>query len=262
MKLRHLLPAVFVLLSSPVLAQSADPITGRWTGDIGLSDANRHPVTFDLKFDGKSTISGTVTAPVPAQFRSGSFDPLTGAFKLEVTDDRPSRMLFEGTAVKGMATGRVTDGTQSGTFRLTLAGAEKAAQPSGITSDITRQGFTEVSDWVNKAADLVPADKYSYRPAQTVRTYGQLVAHIADSYNYFCARATGRSVQWSDAIEKGSTDKATVVAKLKQSLEICNSAHTSNGTAPPLVANIAHTNLHYGNIITYMRMMGLVPPSS
>ncbi len=120
----------------------------------------------------------------------------------------------------------------------------------------------EVSGWVTKAADLVPADKYSYRPAPSVRTFGQLVAHLVDASNWYCARAAGRGVQWSDATEKGNTDKATVVPKLKQALDACNSQYAGTGQAGPLLANIGHTSLHYGNVITYMRMLGLVPPSS
>jgi uncharacterized damage-inducible protein DinB len=109
----------------------------------------------------------------------------------------------------------------------------------------------------------VPAEKYSYRPVDTVRTFGQLVAHIADSYNYFCARGAGKNVEWSDAIEKGNTDKATVVPKLQQALEGCKAAHgSSNGRVGPLLGNVGHTSLHYGNIITYMRMLGMKPPSS
>jgi hypothetical protein len=56
------------------------------------------------------------------------------------------------------------------------------------TAPALRNGCGEVSGWVTKAADLAPADKYSYRPAPTVRTFGQQLAHIADSYNYYCAR--------------------------------------------------------------------------
>ena len=123
-------------------------------------------------------------------------------------------------------------------------------------------GFTEVSGWVTKAADLVPADKYSYRPVASVRTFGQLIAHIADGYNYYCATASGRKVQWSDAIEKGPTDKAALVQKLKQSTDACNAAYVATSQSGQLVGNIAHANLHYGNIITYMRMLELVPPSS
>ena len=73
-----------------------------------------------------------------------------------------------------------------------------------------------MSDWVTKSADLVPGAKYTYRPAPTVRTFGELVAHVADSYHYYCGRAAGKNVEWSDAIEKGKTDKATVVPKLKE----------------------------------------------
>ena len=113
-----------------------------------------------------------------------------------------------------------------------------------------------------KAADLVPADKYNYRPAPSVRTFGQLVGHIADSYNYNCAIAAGRNVQWSDAIEKGSTDKATLVQKLKQASDACSAVYGSASQTGALIENIGHTNLHYGNIITYMRMLGLGPPSS
>ncbi len=127
---------------------------------------------------------------------------------------------------------------------------------------VARGGFGEVSAWVTKAAESVPADKYTYRPVQTVRTFGQLIGHIADSYNWYCAQAAGRNVEWADPIEKGNTDKATLAAKLKQATDACGTVYAGKGVMLPLVQNIGHTSLHYGNIITYMRMMGLVPPSS
>jgi uncharacterized damage-inducible protein DinB len=126
-----------------------------------------------------------------------------------------------------------------------------------------RNGFNEVNDWVMKAADMVPADKYSYRPVDTVRTFGQLIAHITDSYNYFCAHGVGNKVEWTTPIEKGATDKETLLPKLKEAVGRCNAAYSSgNAQLRPLFTNIGHTSLHYGNIITYMRMMGLKPPSS
>ena len=125
-----------------------------------------------------------------------------------------------------------------------------------------REGFTEVSGHVLKAASLVPPDKYSYQPTKTVRTFGQLIAHIVDGYTYFCAAGTGKKVEWSEATEKGSTDKATLLQKLKQSTDACSATYKDTGQAGELLRNISHTNLHYGNVITYMRMMGLVPPSS
>ena len=141
------------------------------------------------------------------------------------------------------------------------AGATGQKDPNN-PKDVMRGGFAEVTGWVTKAAEMVPADKYSYRPTQTVRTFAQLVAHIADSHNWYCGNASGRNVEWSDAIEKGTSDKAALTQKLKQSIDACNALYVGTGRTKELMANIAHTSLHYGNIITYMRMMGLVPPSS
>ncbi len=45
---------------------------------------------------------------------------------------------------------------------------------------------------MTKSAEMVPAEKYNYKPVDTVRTFGQLIAHITDSYNFFCARGGGQ----------------------------------------------------------------------
>ena len=130
-------------------------------------------------------------------------------------------------------------------------------------NDIAKKGFQEVSGWVTKSAEMVPDDKYNYKPTDSVRTFGQLVGHVTDSYNYFCANATGNKVKWADPAEKGATDKATLLPKLKEAVEKCNAAYAAENSAlPALFTNVAHTNLHYGNIITYLRMMGMTPPSS
>ena len=140
-----------------------------------------------------------------------------------------------------------------------MAGSVAAQSPN----DDLKKGFNEVTDWVVKSAEMVPADKYNYKPADTVRTFGQMVAHITDSYNYFCARGVGNKVEWSDAGEKGNTDKDTVVSKLKEAVGRCTAAYDARTSQFGLLfANVTHANLHYGNMITYMRMIGLKPPSS
>lgn len=139
------------------------------------------------------------------------------------------------------------------------AAAEKAPDPAG---DL-RNGFNEVNGWIMTAAEAVPADKYSYRPTEGVRTFGELIAHIADSYVYFCNNAVGTKVEWATPIEKAGGNKDTVMPKLKEAVGKCNAAYgSSTANFRALFVNIGHTNLHYGNIITYMRMMGLKPPSS
>jgi hypothetical protein len=143
-----------------------------------------------------------------------------------------------------------------------LFSASSIIAQAEVAADV-RKGFEEVNDWVTKAADMVPADKYSYRPVDTVRTFGELIAHIADSYNYFCAQGVGNKVEWTTPIEKGKTDKETLLPKLKEAVGKCTAAYgANNAQLRPLFANVGHTSLHYGNIITYMRMMGLKPPSS
>ena len=148
-------------------------------------------------------------------------------------------------------------------FSAASSFAQTAPDKTPDVATEMRNGFNEVNDWVMKAADMVPADKYSYRPVDTVRTFGQLIAHITDSYNYFCAHGVGNKVEWVTPIEKGATDKNTLLPKLKEAVGKCNAAYSSgNAQLKPLFTNVGHTSLHYGNIITYMRMMGLKPPSS
>ena len=143
----------------------------------------------------------------------------------------------------------------------TVLAQSPAGRPDAAAA--LKQAFGEVSGWILKAADMVPPDKYNYRPVGTVRTYGELLGHVADGYNYFCSQASGKKVEWSDAVSKGKTDKATIVAALKSSTAACVAAHNGpNAGIPPLIQNFGHTNLHYGNVVTYMRMLGLVPPSS
>lgn len=148
-------------------------------------------------------------------------------------------------------------------FCCTLLFAGTVMAQASSPSEEVRNGFKEVNDWVLKAAETVPADKYNYKPVDTVRTFGQLVAHITDSYNFFCARGAGNKVEWSEAVEKGGTDKDTLLPKLKEAIGRCYAAYgATNAQFGPLMANVGHTNLHYGNMITYIRMLGLKPPSS
>ena len=151
-----------------------------------------------------------------------------------------------------------------------------AAPPSVLASD--REIWTMVIGYVTAAAEQVPDSSYSYRPVPTVRTFGQLVAHIAGSQDMFCAQALGERAIPSDEIEKTITGKAALVAALKASTAHCQKAYamtdadamkrtvkTFAGERSALWAllySTVHDNEHYGNVVTYMRMLGMVPPSS
>jgi len=274
MNLRMLLIVCCLLFPAPsIFAQSlgafSDPIPDRLRGSIRLSAKRGLPLAVEPQFEGKMAASGIVTGPLrPAKGTTGMFTQNRGAMKLEVDakGNVPESLFVFGSAVfQRNPIGRVAGHFQNGADKSGHFGGElmSAQQPGDSELAVAlRKSFGEVSGWVTKAADLVPADKYSYRPTQSVRTFGQLIGHIADSYNFYCARAAGQNTQWSDPIEKGVSDKATLIKKLQQSLETCNQAYGSSGQAAPLIDNVAHTNLHYGNIVTYIRMLGLKPPSS
>lgn len=113
--------------AAPMLGQtgggkaSADPISGTWAGELVIKEVSHTiPVTMELKFDGKSKVSGTVSGlPSPAEVKAGTFDPTSGALTLRLgKQDAPEVLLvLEGTAAKGMASGTFT-GEESGDFKI------------------------------------------------------------------------------------------------------------------------------------------------
>jgi uncharacterized damage-inducible protein DinB len=254
-----LLPCLAAAQNAP----SADPITGTWIGDAAPGGAtSRTAITVQLTYDGQTT-AGSVTGPArPGTVRSGSFTPATGRLRFEVhlDDAGTSPFVFDGTVVTGTAIGQVTGDGVTGNFRITRTdGTPSRAEP--MRAEV-RGGFDEVSGWITKAANLVPAERWGYRPVATVRTFAEVVAHIADAYGWYCARAEGRDVPWSDAIAQGDTRKVAVMSALERAVAACNAAYEAGQNTGALMANVAHANLHYGNLVTYIRMVGLVPPSS
>jgi hypothetical protein len=141
---------------------------------------------------------------------------------------------------------------------------ESRQAPAPTAAAAVKFGFEEVAGWLAASAELVPAEKYTYKPVNTVRSFGELIAHAADGMNWYCGSAkAAKDIQWSDAVEKGGTTKQKVVAALKQATAGCNAAYASpTARIDKLMANVAHSSLHYGNVITYLRMLGLKPPSS
>src|SRR5262245_11436395 len=163
MKIRSLLFVCFVLLSTiSIVAQSSgeNPITGTWIGHMGPGATPKFDIKLELTFDGKSVVSGTLLGlPRPSEIKSGTFDPQTGALKLEAapTGDSNIRLTFEGTVVLNTATGRVSGDNQTGVFKITKKVAEEStvAQQTGVneTAAVLRKNFGEVNGWVLKAAD-------------------------------------------------------------------------------------------------------------
>jgi hypothetical protein len=106
-------------LGAQARGAKVDPLSGTWTGELTAGERNRS-IVLVLKFDGKTKVTGTFTGmPNPADVKSGTFDPKTGALKLDlgIAGDSAVRLTFEGTVAKDKASGRVS-GEASGEFKL------------------------------------------------------------------------------------------------------------------------------------------------
>ncbi len=152
--------------------------------------------------------------------------------------------------------------------------------PAGPANPITaseRGFYTLVSGEVIAAAEKMPEENYSFKPTPDVRSFGQLVGHVADAQYGFCSTAVGEPNPMK-GIEKSKTSKADLVAALKDAVAYCQKAYAGMTDAQGgqivklmnydvakltvLSVNTAHTDEHYGNMVTYLRLKGIVPPSS
>jgi uncharacterized damage-inducible protein DinB len=157
------------------------------------------------------------------------------------------------------------------------APAAAAAAPANPITVSEKGLYSFVSGAVVGAAQKMPEENYSFKPTPEVRSFGQLVGHVADASVMFCSQASGETVTPKN-IEKTKTSKADLVAALKEGVAYCNKAFDSMTDAKGsemiklfgfnlarlsvFSLNTAHTDEHYGNMVTYMRLKGIVPPTS
>jgi len=122
------LACCMLVIATPLVAQSrgdkptarADALTGTWTGELSPGDGRSIAVTMELKFDGKKVVTGTASGlPNPADVKAGTFDPKTGALKLQLgkTTDAAVLLTLEGTVVKNTASGKIS-GEIGGEFKI------------------------------------------------------------------------------------------------------------------------------------------------
>jgi uncharacterized damage-inducible protein DinB len=159
---------------------------------------------------------------------------------------------------------------------LLLASLVTVAQSNGLIGDV-RTDYRMVRDYVVRSAEKMPEADYSFKPSPDVRTFAQQIAHIADDQYNLCAPARGETRKAAyTAIESSLSKKAELVPALKNAFAYCDVAYDAltdaTGAQPALDRprnqfsmlnwNLWHTWEHYGNIVVYLRIKGLVPPSS
>jgi uncharacterized damage-inducible protein DinB len=159
-----------------------------------------------------------------------------------------------------------------------LAAAAQAQTANPLSTELKGM-YTGIKNNLIKAAEKMPEESYGFKPSHDIRSFGQLVGHVADAQYLFCTPAHAEATQKkAPGAEKNLTKKADLVAALKDGFAYCDAAYDSLTDAKAatmmkmfgrerslmgiLTMNASHNNEHYGNIVTYMRIRGLVPPSS
>jgi hypothetical protein len=145
-------------------------------------------------------------------------------------------------------------------------------------SDDARQSYALVKDSLLKAADRMPAEDYPFRTTPKVRTFGEMIAHVANGQMLMCGVVKGEKSIANPQFKPAETAKTDLIAELKASFDYCDPIYQSMtdaaGTAKVkwfigdmsrlglLNWNISHDNEMYGIIGAFLRIKGLVPPSS
>jgi len=164
----------------------------------------------------------------------------------------------------------------AGTARAQSAGPDGAAAPSNAVGTV-RDIWETLTSYVTTAAEEASDSLLAYRPTPDVRTFGELIAHVAGSQHVICGAALNEDGGAEDQIESRNLDKAGLVAALKKSTEYCGRAYAQSDADAQratrlfgqeqtrlfaLTLNATHNGEHYGNLVTYLRINGIVPPSS
>ena len=146
-----------------------------------------------------------------------------------------------------------------------------SAAPNPLTNTLSLFR-SNMQDKIMKSAEAMPASKYSYRPTPDVRSFAEILNHISDISYFLCSNARGEA---PPPPASARVSKAEIVASLKGSFGYCDGAfsgftdahlndpadffghRTNKMFILTQVGN--HDALHYGNLVTYLRLNGLVP---
>jgi DinB superfamily len=153
---------------------------------------------------------------------------------------------------------------------LAGAGALHAQTANPVITE-TKASYNTIKGYLTRAAAAMPEAGYDFKPTPDIRTFGALLAHIADHQVRYCAAALGAPRQ-TDFLSK--TTKADLVEALATSFKECDAAWDgvtdanakeimgSRSRLGTLILDVVHSNEEYGYMSVYFRLKGIVPPSS
>ena len=160
------------------------------------------------------------------------------------------------------------------------AGAQAAASAPASAStgvEAIRGVYRNAQRNLLAVAEQLPDSAFAWRPTAQVRTAGELLAHVANAHNMICSAALGEANPANENYEKTRTTKAAITDALRTSSAVCERAFAQSDADAAATTKLfgrdqsrmsalavvaIHDWEHYGNLVTYMRILGMVPPSS
>jgi hypothetical protein len=149
--------------------------------------------------------------------------------------------------------------------------AEKGSMSAMISEALA--GYTQVKTIILASVEKMPAENFSFKPTPEVRSYAELFNHVAQTQNALCTAPGGARPAPITA-----TTKEDVLAAIKKSFDLCDAAYAAVTEANAMEVsgegfmrgsklgmiykNVEHDNEMYGTMVVYMRLKGLVPPST
>lgn len=175
------------------------------------------------------------------------------------------------------------------TLLMTASMSAAQTSDSGIPSGLSPSMATSLNNMhmairrnLIESAEAMPAGDYSFKPTPQIRSCAELLAHVAMANYYMCSMARSEAMPVMENYERTITDKAAMVKALGAALAYCDGvfkettdanvnqavkvagpgggAQTTRGQV--LMFSTTHNNEHYGNVILYLRLKGIVPPST
>ncbi len=142
-----------------------------------------------------------------------------------------------------------------------------AQTPSTPAKSFTAQ-FEDITGRLLAMAKDFPEEKYSYRATKDVRSFREIVVHVASGNAYAAKAGRGEKANWDEIDPKGYPTKAAAVALLEKTIADANATLKATPedrwakTVQPWLAVIEHAGEHYGQLVVYYRNNGMVPPES
>jgi hypothetical protein len=184
--------------------------------------------------------------------------------------------------VVGVAAVAARQGAGQGraTGQVMAPGPARGGPPTTVVAEVQSM-FNTLKGYITKAADQFPEDSYNWQPKPEVRTWGGLISHIVDDNNNACwtlagdaAKPPALDADGKPTVAGKDLKKADIVKVLAESFARCDKAFAavtpdtmmerqgSRTKIGVLIYDTQHISEHWGNIVTYMRLQGMVPPST